>query len=126
MLTKEQEKQIELMYQRRLNLLSEAEEFTILKIAERVGCSKNTVWMRTKVMRQEAQPNDYVKHLEDRMDGIRDTVQLFKRRVASLIEHHRQAQEKANNTNFDMIDTLSGLQDKTVDLLQSINKEFQL
>ena len=126
MITKEQEQQIELMYQRRVNLLLEAEEFTIVKIAERVGCSKNTVWMRTKVMKMETKPNDYVKHLEKRMEELRETVQLLKRRVASLIEHHRQAQEKANSSNFDMLDTLTSLQGKTVDLLNSINQEFQL
>lgn len=86
-LRREERIELENLYLKRLKLLNEAGEYSILKLCEKFGVSKNTVWNMTKVLDAE---HDYTgtdpyTMYQNRIEELEEEVTFLRQRLSTAI-----------------------------------------
>lgn len=95
-ITPELDEKILEMYQHRINLILEAEEYTIEKIAERLGIGTTSVWARTHGLDMVKREDTYVQRLEDELARVKRALETTKLEFSQILAAIRKATEAAN------------------------------
>ncbi|MEA3242312.1 MAG: hypothetical protein U9Q19_02590 [Pseudomonadota bacterium] len=120
----EQEQMLLDMYQHRINLRIEADEYTIIKIAEKLGCSMNTVWARTRGLDWQRTDSQYVPKLEAQVEDMRGKFEVMKNALFRILDIQREVRRVIADGHTSELQRLASLQARTHTLIDTINKEL--
>jgi DNA-binding Lrp family transcriptional regulator len=95
-ITPELDEKILEMYQHRINLILEAEEYTIHKISERLGVGTTTVWARTNGLEMTKKEDTYVQRMEDELAKIKRALANTKQGLSEIMVILRKVTRDAN------------------------------
>ena len=121
-ITEDQDRQILEMYQHRINLILEAEEYTINKIAERLGVGTTTVWARTHGLDLVRKEDTYVQRLEDELAKIKRGLARTQDGVAQIMVVLRKVVRDANAKHEAASRVFSSAEAQVSTLITDINK----
>jgi hypothetical protein len=120
--TTEVEERILEMYQHRINLILEAEEYTIKKIAERLGVGTTTVWSKTHGLDMVRREDTYVQRMEDELEKIKRSLALAQERAAKIMHVFRKAVASANQKHQAASRIFSSAESEVSEIITGINK----
>lgn len=110
------------MYQHRINLILEAEEYTIKKIAERLGVGTSTVWTKTHGLAMVRREDTYVQRMEDELENIKRSLALAQERAAKIMHVFRKAVASANQKHQEASRIFSSAESEVSEIIIGINK----